>query len=68
MKKRPTVREINSHLATMTTYCYIDMPDGSRMRISRARTRQGVLEGHQIGGECEWEPIPAEAVIHLTLY
>jgi hypothetical protein len=56
--RQPTVRTINEHLFGGSHYCYIDMPDGRRFRIARARTRKGVVEGRIIlGSEKDWEPI-----------
>lgn len=64
---KPTVREINSHLASYSAYCYVDLPDGRRLRISRARTRKGVVEGRVIlGSPNDWEPIPAESRVDLS--
>ena len=65
--KQPTVREINAHLASSTSYCYVDLPNGGRLRISRARTRKGVVEGRVIlGSPKAWEVIPANAIIELS--
>ncbi len=65
--KQPTVREINSHTFAGTAYCYVDLPDGRRIRISRARTRKGVVEGRVIlGSDKDWEVIPATAVVELS--
>lgn len=67
MKQQPTVRQINSRLFCGSHYCYINLPDGRRIRISRARTRKGVVEGRIIlGSEREWEPIPADATVELS--
>ena len=67
MSKTPSVREINSHLASYSTYCYVNLPDGRRLRISRARTRKGVVEGRVIlGSEKDWEVIPAQSVVELS--
>lgn len=64
---KTTVREINSHLQSCTAYCYVTRADGSNFRISRARTRKGVMEGRVINGsEKEWEPIPAWATSTLN--
>ena len=75
--KQPTVREINSHTFAGTGVCVV-YASGFQMRISRARTRNGVKEGRVItysysGREASnvgpiraWEPIPAEAVIELN--
>lgn len=64
---QPTVRKINSHLFGGSHYCYIDLPDGRRLRISRARTRKGVVEGRVIlGSEKDWETIPADAAVELS--
>lgn len=65
--KQPTVRQINGHLASCSSYCYVDLPDGRRLRISRARSRRGVVEGPIIlGSEKDWEVIPADAVVELS--
>ena len=65
--KQPTVREINAHVFAGTAYCYVNLPDGRRLRISRARTHKGVVEGRVIlGSERDWEPIPADAVVELS--
>jgi len=67
MSKQPTVREINSRLMTGVGYCYIDLPDGRRLRISRARTRKGVMEGRVIlGSPKDWEVIPVGSNIELS--
>lgn len=64
--KTITAREINAHLASMTTYCYVTLANGNRLRISRARTREGVLEGRVIiGSPRAWEPIPDGAAFEL---
>lgn len=63
----PTVREINAHLASYSAYCYVDLPDGRRLRISRARTRKGVVEGRVIiGSEKTWEAIRAGSSVELS--
>jgi len=65
--QQPTVREINAHLASCSSYCYIDLPGGGRIRISRARSRKGVVEGRVIlGSPKAWEVIPADAVVELS--
>jgi hypothetical protein len=65
--RRPTVREINGHLFAGTAYCYVNLPDGRRLRISRARTRRGITEGRVIiGSEKDWEQIPADAMVELS--
>jgi hypothetical protein len=67
MTKQPTARQINAHLASMTSYCYVNLPNGNRLRISRARTRHGVLEGRIIlGSPKTWEIIPATATVELS--
>lgn len=64
---RPTVREINARLDTLRGYCYIDLPHGRRIRVSRVRTRNGVMEGRVIiGSDKTWEKIPADAIIELS--
>lgn len=73
-KQQPTVRQINAHLFGGSAYCYVDMPDGSRLRISRARTRYGVVEGRvicwshraSIHEASDWAVIPADAVVELS--
>lgn len=63
----PSVRKINAHLWAATGYCYIDLPDGRRIRISRARTRKGVVEGRIINGSKKtWEVIPAGSHVELS--
>ena len=63
---QPTVRQINAHVFAGTGSCYIDLPDGRRFRISRARTRAGVIEGKVImGSDKDWETIPAASYIEL---
>ncbi len=66
-KKQPTVRQINAHLFAGSKYCYIRF-DGECIRIRRAKTVKGILQGHQIGGECKWVEIPPHASIELTNY
>lgn len=67
MKKQATVREINAHVWCGQAYCYVSLPDGRRLRISRARTRKGVVEGRVIcGSEKDWEVIPSDAVVELS--
>lgn len=61
------MRKINAHVWCGQAYCYVDLPDGRRLRIARARTRKGVVEGRVIlGSERDWEPIPADAVVELS--
>ena len=65
MKKQPTVRQINSHLASMTTYCYVyDAAGNYHMRITRARTRKGELQGRSLGTGQWVAIIPAD---HIAL-
>jgi hypothetical protein len=65
-RKQPTPREINRHLWAATGYCYVTLPDGRRLRISRVRTVRGLLMGRVISGsERVWEKIPPDAVIEL---
>jgi hypothetical protein len=65
--ERITTRAINAHLASMTSYCYVNLPDGRRLRISRVRTVRGQVHGRIITGSPKWwEVIPAEAVIELS--
>lgn len=66
MERQPTVREINSHLASCSSYCYVDLPDGRRLRISRARSVKGVVEGRVILGSPRiWEVIPEGSRVEL---
>ena len=63
---QPTVREFNSHLASCSSYCYV-YGEGFSFRISRARTRKGVVEGRVINGSPkDWEVIPADATVELS--
>lgn len=63
----PSVREINAHLWAATGYCYVDLPDGRRIRISRARTRKGVVYGRVISGSKKtWETIPPGSRVELS--
>jgi hypothetical protein len=63
----PSVRKINAHLWAATGYCYVDLPDGRRIRISRARTRNGVVEGRVISGSKKtWEVIPLGSRVELS--
>ncbi len=65
--KTPSVREINEHLFGGSRYCYVNLPDGRRLRISRARTRKGVLEGRIVlGSDKEWETIPEGSKVELS--
>jgi hypothetical protein len=71
--KQPTVRQINEHTFAGTGVCVV-YAQGWQMRISRARTRNGVKEGRVVnwhgergpeGGLHDWHPIPADAVVEL---
>ena len=65
--KQPTVREINTHLFGGVHSCYVNMPDGNRLRISVARTRKGVLEGRIVNGSASvWKIIPVTTTIELN--
>jgi hypothetical protein len=65
--KQPTVRQINAHTFAGSGSCYVDLPDGRRLRIARARTRKGVIEGRVIIGSArDWEVIPAGSQIELS--
>ena len=66
--KQPTVRAINAHTFAGTGYCYVSTATGRPLfRISRARTRKGVIEGRIVNGSDKvWEVIPADATIHLS--
>lgn len=67
MRKQPTVREINSHLASMTSYCYVFIAGAPTVRIARARTRKGVVEGRVIcGSPNTWVRIPSTASVELS--
>jgi hypothetical protein len=62
-----TTRAINGHLASMTSYCYIDLPDGRRIRVSRVRTVRGAVQGRVIMGSPKWwETIPPDAIVELS--
>ena len=64
--EQPSVKAINAHVFAGTGSCYIDTRDGRRFRISRARTRKGIVEGRVIcGSSREWEPIPAHASVEM---
>jgi hypothetical protein len=64
--KQPTVREINAHVFAGTGNCYVYRAGKPTLRIGRARTRKGVVEGRVIvGSSNEWEPIPPDAVVEL---
>ncbi len=72
INKQPSVRQINGHLSSMTGYCVVYGVTW-QMRISRARTRNGVKEGRvinfngNIGREIrDWESIPDHATVELT--
>ncbi len=77
MSNQPTVREINSHLASMTGYCMV-YGDGFQMRINRARSRNGLAEGRVVNGHGpnwrersnlisqRWERIPIAATVELS--
>jgi hypothetical protein len=66
------VRQINSHLQGSGS-CYIDGPNSKyRFRISRARTRAGVVEGRFVMGRVpegaevkDWVAIPSDAQVEL---
>ncbi len=76
--EQPTVRQINDHLSSMTSYCMV-YADGFQMRISRARTHKGVKQGRVINYNysgrnasnvgpmtVDWQAIPADATVELT--
>lgn len=66
MRKQPTAREINAHLASRTTYCYVYDYRGDHLaRITRARSARGVLQGRNLYTG-KWMDIPADAQIALT--
>lgn len=61
-----TVREINAHLWAGTGSCYVTTEEGQRFRISRVRTRKGMVEGRIINGSARvWEWIPSDATVEL---
>lgn len=70
---QPTVREINKHLSSMTSYCVVYV-SSFQMRISRARTVAGIKEGRVITydsysgrkSSSDWESIPSDANVELT--
>ena len=65
--RETTVRAINAHLWAGVGACYVDLPDGRRIRVSRVRTRRGVIEGRVILGSARvWETIPPDAEVELT--
>lgn len=62
-----TTRKVNDHVWCGQAYCYIDLPDGRRIRISRMRTRAGVREGRVINGSAKaWERVPDDAMVELS--
>ena len=62
-----TTRAINAHLASMTAYCYIDLPDGRRIRVSRVRAFRKRIQGRIILGSPKvWETIPGDAIVELS--
>ena len=66
MKKQPTAREINAHLASIRPSCDVYNPDGAlAMRISRARTSFGVLQGRSFWTG-EWTAIAPSQYVALT--
>lgn len=60
--KQPTVRAINENV--ISGYVYVYSADEC-VRIIRARTRKGVLEGRVLGTG-SWVAIPATASIELS--
>lgn len=70
MKRQPSVRAINSRLADMRSYCYVYLKGSFSthcVRIARARTRNGVVEGRVICGSPEtWIEIPPDATVELS--
>jgi hypothetical protein len=68
--KQPTVREINAHEGHGRYYVRVYDANGLYlMRITRARTRKGVLEGRQLAfSGCDWRAIPTTATIRLEYY
>jgi hypothetical protein len=64
--KQPTVRQINAHVFAGTGTCYVYREGAPTLRISRARTRKGIVEGRVIIGSInEWEHIPSDAIVEL---
>lgn len=61
--RTPSVREINEHL--ISGYCYLYREGQNTVRLIRARTRKGVLEGRVLGTG-KWEVIPTEAHVELS--
>ena len=62
--KRPTVREINVHLARLETRVYVVLANGE-FPIRRAKTVHGILYGLSLRRN-EWIEIPSEAKIELV--
>jgi len=62
--KQWTVRQINQHTFCGQGYCYVYLVDGRVLRITRARTRQGVVEGRVL--ERGWEVIPFASAIDFV--
>lgn len=63
---RLTVREINAHLWAGTGSCYVTTLEGQRYRVSRVRSRRGLIEGRVITGSSRvWEWIPSDATVEL---
>lgn len=61
-----TSREINRHVANGQGSCYVDLPNGKRIRISRTRMKGGRMEGRVIhGSDQAWEAIPPDSRIEL---
>ena len=68
MTKRPTVREINDWVSR-DRYCYVYKNDTWAMRISRARTRKGVLEGRIVSfHDSGWKVIENTDTVLLSEY
>ncbi len=61
-KQRPTAKEINNHL--LFGPCYVNI-ESERIRIRRARTIDGQLQGRLLNGPGEWIPIPPDATLEL---
>lgn len=76
-KQQPTVKEINNHTFAGTGVCVVYV-DGFQMRISRARTNKGVVEGRvitfsysgrnasNVGPMKDWQAIPVDATVELN--
>lgn len=58
---------INRHLSSCSAYCYINLPDGRRLRVSRVRYFRKQMQGRIILGSPKvWETIPGDATVELS--